>query len=359
LVLREFASWWARQMLALVPARLVPDAGRADALLVILQDAPDSPLTLSLRRRQRESLIGRFSHDEPGLRAAAAALRQQPRAIRRHVVLRLAGRALLARDVTLPLAAERDVSRVLSYEMDRLTPFTAEEVFWKASVMRRDRARGRMELRLLLVPKAALAPVMAALARIGGAPTAIEAASDGSLADATQRIDLMPEAASRNRSRILALTAGLAGALALAALVIPFVAQSRARARVERDIAALQPQVAEVTALRRRLAAGAAGADIVAAERARIGDALQVLATVTDLLPDDTVLSELSLRQGRLGISGQSQAAARLIPTLAADPLIRNPSFVAPVTRALPVGLNNRGSGTPSDLFSIRAELSP
>ncbi len=89
---------------------------------------------------------------------------------------------------------------------------------------------------------------------------------------------------------------------------------------------------------------------MIAAERARNGDALQVLATVTDLMPDDTVLADLSLRQGKLDISGRSLAASRLIPAMATDPTLRNPSFVAPVTRT-PDGK--------ADTFVIRAELSP
>ncbi len=90
--------------------------------------------------------------------------------------------------------------------------------------------------------------------------------------------------------------------------------------------------------------------DALAAERAKTGDVLQILAAVTDIVPDDTWLTDLSLHQGKLGINGQSPAAARLIPALAADPSFRNPAFAAPVTRA-PDGH--------ADLFAIRAELAP
>ncbi|HYZ64615.1 MAG TPA: PilN domain-containing protein, partial [Acetobacteraceae bacterium] len=65
-------------------------------------------------------------------------------------------------------------------------------------------------------------------------------------------------------------------------------------------------------------------------------------------LPDDTYLYELSLRDRVLTVSGQSAAAARLIPLLAADPAVRNPAFAAPVTR-------NETTGAES--FSIRAEI--
>ncbi len=147
---------------------------------------------------------------------------------------------------------------------------------------------------------------------------------------------------------------------------------SEQRRVAERDIAVLQPQVTEAASLRRRIANSTAGADVVVAERAHTGSALQVLATITELMPDDTVLSEMSLRQGQLGISGYSQGAARLIRTLAGNPLIRNPSFVAPVTRSsivrptmtgVPASIGSSSGGSveqePVDQFSIRAELSP
>jgi general secretion pathway protein L len=71
---------------------------------------------------------------------------------------------------------------------------------------------------------------------------------------------------------------------------------------------------------------------------------------VTDLLSDDTVLADLSLRQGKLSISGRSRSAPQLIPAMAGDPTLHNPSFAAPVTRT-PDGK--------ADTFVIRAELNP
>ena len=89
-----------------------------------------------------------------------------------------------------------------------------------------------------------------------------------------------------------------------------------------------------------------AGVDVLAAQRAKVGDPLAVLATLTDVLPDDTVLTDFSLRQRVVTISGQSGGAARLIPALAADPALRDPAFTAPVTR---------NETQHSDGFSIRA----
>jgi general secretion pathway protein L len=341
-VLRELLLWWARQMRGLLPRALAPDSSQLDALLVTAAGTPEAPqVHLSLRRRRREVSLGRFRLDEAGRRAAKAAI--HPRVAR--VVLRPDPAAMLERKVVLPLAAEHDVSRVLHYEMDRLTPFTAEQVFWSTSIERRDRSAGRLELCLSLLPKSSMLPVFAAMEAIGRKITAIETVGRSG---ESRTIELVPP--SLRGRRIRAVACGAIAVLAVLAVVTPFVTQSLARGAIEARIADLQPQIAQVDGLRRRIATGSAGNDVIAAEHARIGDALQVLATITELLPDDTVLADLSLRQGKLSIGGRSGGAPQLIPAMAADPTLRNPSFAAPVTRT-PDGK--------SDTFVIRAELSP
>jgi general secretion pathway protein L len=245
--------------------------------------------------------------------------------------------------VVLPLAAESDLAQVLRHEMDRLTPFTADQVFWSASLEHRDPAAGRLEICLTLIPKTLLRPAIALLDAVGLTISAIEAVNPSGL---PRLIDL--RAPSRRYRASLAIAWGLVGTLAVVAVVTPMITLSLASNAVEARIAWLQPQIAEAEALRRRVAGGSAGGTVIAAERARIGDALQVLATTTELIPDDTVLSDLSLHQGKLSISGRSTAAPRLIPALASDPTIGNPSFAAPVTRT-PDGK--------ADTFVIRAEL--
>ena len=201
--------------------------------------------------------------------------------------MRVGPGALLERPVELPLAAERDLDRVISYEMDRLTPFNAADVVWQAVVVRRETTQRRLHLHLWLVPRRALQPCLDLLSRIGLQPAWVEAGS----ADGTpRRIALAAARTDRTAHRVLATAAGAAAALAVIAIVTPFVTQVLARHATEQAIAALTPQVAKVEALRQNIAAGTAAADILTTERARIGDALQVLAAVTDILSDDFVV---------------------------------------------------------------------
>jgi general secretion pathway protein L len=89
---------------------------------------------------------------------------------------------LLEHRFAIPLAAERDAAQVLRYEIDRVTPFTAEEVVWTWAAERRDRQRGRLLVRLSLVPRRPLETLVRRLSAAGLSPVCVEAAAaDGSL----------------------------------------------------------------------------------------------------------------------------------------------------------------------------------
>ena len=348
-MLNEFLSWWSRQLLSLAPARLGSEDRQGGAALFAHARPGDraAGLDLLLRRRGQEIALGRFGIDEAGLRGMRAALAGRPRAAA--VVLRLPAGQVLEQSVALPLAAERDPERVLHYELDRLTPFAPDEVYWGWTVARRDRVRGKLHLSLSVVPKAGLLPQVAALEAAGAAPTAVEGPGADGL---PRRIALQRARSGREcwRRRGLAAAATACAVLAVVAAGLPFVRQSAALDAVETRIAALRPAVDQADALRREIAAAAGSNDVIAAERARVGDALGVVATVTNVLPDDTYLTDLQLQGRVLTITGQSAAATRLIALLAAEPAFRNPAFTAPVTRNEP----SRAEG-----FAIRAEVGP
>jgi general secretion pathway protein L len=353
--LDEFLTWWTQQMLDLIPPR-VRRTGTvlSDALVVTLPTAAPGDVTpheaeFSLRRRGRESSIGHFALDETGLRAVSRMLRgrRKPACI----VLRPPPSALLERGVSLPLAAARDPGGVLRYELERLTPFMAEEVFWAWRLEFRDISRRLLQLRLSLLPKAGLLAPIEALRRAGFAPIRLEPLAPNGQPRAMGLGEPDGAALPRREAwhrRGLAMLWVLCGGLAAAAVALPFVIQSLGLYAAERHIEALRPQVAEAEGLRKRIAEAKGSQDAVTAERARVGDALQVIAAQTELLPDDTYLTDLTLRQRKLTIAGRSAAAARLIGLLSADPTIRDAAFIAPITRA---------TSGPGDMFSIRAEL--
>lgn len=339
-MLLEFLSWWLRQLGECIPRRLRAATQANDSLLL---RPLGGDLDVSLRRRGKETPLGSFTMDRDGLAAAASSCRGK----KLPAVLVLPRGSLLERPAELPLAAERDLHGVVGYEMDRLTPFARDDVAWSARVEARNRERGRIAVRLTLVPKSILCPAMDAIQSLGVTLAAVESdAADGVI----RRIALVPPELAGRRKRFLLAAFGLAGALACTAAVLPLIRQTIAFAEVSGKIAELAPQMARVDALRQKLSSGATSADLFRSERERTGDVLQILAALTNVLPDDTVLTSVSLRARHLSFTGESSSAARLIPMLAADSHFRNPSFAAPVTRA---------GDRQVDLFSINSDLRP
>jgi general secretion pathway protein L len=350
-MLNDFFSWWIRQLAELLPVWL-RGSGDDGAVTIVslregvpLQGGAAPEIAISVLGRRGEGELCRVKLDEAGAVEARAALAGKRRPAR--VVLRLPEAALLEREVVLPLAAERDPEAVLGYDMDRLTPFRASDVVWRASELKRDRAGNRLSLRLSLVPRSFFAAAVTSLARIGLKPDAVEASAPGG---GWRRLPLnAPGNAKRTTMWGLRLAAGSIAMLMLIAVGLPFARQSLAERAVAAQIATLRPRVAEALALRQRAVSDAGGADAFADLAASVGNPLAVLAALTVTLPDDTYLESLSLSQRRLVMTGRSAAAARLIGLLAADPLVRTPAFAAAVTRA-PTG---------GDEFAIRAEVGP
>jgi general secretion pathway protein L len=199
-----------------------------------------------------------------------------------------------------------------------------------------------------LVPRDALSPLLVAIGRAGISPTLLEANGPGG---AVRRIAVAAPGPVRSRWQQGALIGATAGCTLLAVIAagLPFVRQWQALDAVDARIEGLKPKVTEAETLRRQIAHEATGTDVTALESARLGNALQAVAALTSILPDDTFLTGLSLTQRKITIDGQSAAAARLISALSADPVIRDAAFNAPVTR----------NETGADIFSIRAELGP
>jgi general secretion pathway protein L len=346
-ILSEFLNWWTNRMLELVPPTILNrTVGPADACVISAEESATSvpsTIQIAMRRAGRESMAGRFVLDAPGMAEAQLILRKLRRS--HAIAVRVPGDLLLERPVVLPLAAEADVTGLLRYEMERITPFASDELFWTWSVTRRDRERRRLHVHLALVPKAALRTLSAALEGLQVAPSWLEAARQGGT-PCVIPLGHMAESERRSRRRQRLAFAGTGG-LMVAAIALPFILQFIALGKVEEQMRALEPRVQLSETLRQRIASYSSGATLVAAERSRGGDPLAVLAVVTAALPDDTFLSDLGLRQGKLEISGESKAAARLIAALAANPTIKDPAFVSSVTRA-ENGL---------DAFTIRADV--
>jgi general secretion pathway protein L len=328
-MLTGFATWWTRQMADLInPLSRRFRLAAPDALLLMPGADPRQPIRVCRRVKGRVTDVAEVDLT----RESAAGLRALPLSYRRLTPYLGLRSPPLTRDLDLPSAAEGRLDTVLRYEMDRLTPFAADEVFFTWRVVAHDRTHATMRVELTLVPKIWVRPLLDRLSQAGIPPMALEVIGPDGLPRhlPTDPIDPRRQARQRLAWR---LALGACAALAAATVALPVLRQSLAMAAAEDRIAELRPLVAQAQALRQRIAVGTEGAERIAAARQQATEALSLLGVLTDALPDDTWLVGLTLRQRHLVLEGHSAAANRLIAAMAHQDRLRNAAFAAPVLR--------------------------
>jgi general secretion pathway protein L len=347
-MLYDFWVWWLRQLADCLPERWRSrEAATEDALVIIpagpLSD-PIESVTASARHNGRERALGEF-----GL--AADELRNLPRLGGKPAVLRLAEADVLCKVVRWPLAAERDLAQALTLQMDRETPFTAEEVFWSHRITVRDRRRGQLSVRLLLVPRAKLARLLDALRGAGIMPKTAEiAAGPNRGCDIPLDGDQRAQAGTTGRRLLRWLAPVACIGLALATGVTPFIRQSSALAALDTEIAAGRSTLVQIDKLRHQIEHLSGSLDLVDSEREKAGRPLATLEDLTSVIPDDAYLTGLQQQKRRITFIGFSAGAGRLLGVLATARRLRNPAFMSPVTRI---------EKTKLEAFSISMEVAP
>src|SRR5262245_40714905 len=112
-MIREFFLWWCGQLADLLPRWLRRSAlTAADAMVIATVGAIGGvdAVAIALRRHGKETQLGRIDLTSPS-RA------ELPRAPGGTIVLRLNASDVLAKTLTLPFAACRELRQVLTFEM--------------------------------------------------------------------------------------------------------------------------------------------------------------------------------------------------------------------------------------------------
>lgn len=327
--LRGFLAWWARNLAAWLPAsaRDTPPGG-SDALLARVDGGE---IHLSARRRGEPvplATIGAGRKEETAIETATAGL---PRGL---PVLVQADAAVLRKRLELPLGARADLARLLAFEIDRETPFTAEEVYWTFADLTAPRGAERLSVELLVVPRDTVTPALEALRAAGREPSGIETPA---VAGRRTVIPLGQGAARTRRPFGRRLMRTLAVVLVidvLALMILPPARQVSELRSLEAAVEAKRAQAVLAARLREQVAGHAAPRELADDTRLDPFSVLGLLAAVTAALPDGAYLDSLAVQDGRLSLRGRAQSAAQVIVALGAEPMVADLVLAAPITLA-------------------------
>jgi len=251
------------------------------------------------------------------------------------LVMLLPANKVLIPPISLPLAAEENLREVLSFEMDRQTPFSADDVWYDCIVTKRDKTAGKLELILVVTPRSDIEDLLDDLAELGVKPdrlTTRDASGAGFL-----HLNLLPQ---RNRGTRRATIRRTNTALRIIALLLLAVAVATPLLQKRQLLAELEPQLIEAVEQARnaeelraqveRLASGSG--NLVRMKREKLS-ILEILSEISRALPDHTWLARVDISSSEIQLQGQSSSAAELISLLEASPMLEDVRFRSPVIR--------------------------
>jgi general secretion pathway protein L len=339
----QFLSWWRSELLAALPPAWREWLAAERAMVTVAPFADGWRVRrVRVERVEAEETV---AADRELLVQSAERLRPDHEQPPRQVLL-LPVERTLRRRLTLPLAAEEHLASVLAFEMDRQTPFRADQVYFDHRIHKRDQTARTMLVEILAVPRSELDQVLQGLGSLE-----LDAA-DVANGEVPAGFNLLPsERRARRADQRLRLNAILAvSAAALLWLVMWQSLASRERAieRLEEEMAVTSAAAMQSAELKRQLRDAIEGANFLARKKSEQAVVVDVLAEVTRLVPDDTWLERLSFVGNQVQLQGQSARADKLIGILTDSRCLDKPQFQGIIT---PDG------ATGKERFSLVADL--
>lgn len=329
----QFFRWWGGELRNLMPARL--RARMQYARRRLLMQVSDGEITLSIENAEEIQSLDAMSTDQDiqlmQQRMRELLLQHELTEISRDLVL--SGDDVLNTLVVMPLAAEANMQQALAYEMDRHTPFEAEEVFYSWRILNRDREAGQLHFELYVTPRKSVEANIELLKRLGLDPTGIDVADDGS-DEKTLGINLLPQALRFHIVNQQDRVNWIIGAVTVFLLVFVMAQSLWLREHqvevIEEAIDNVRAEAMAVQQIRKQIDDAREAAGFLQSRKIENGYKIEVLAELTRILPSDTYLDRLTMNADSIQMQGKSANAQSLIELINDSSNFENASFRGP-----------------------------
>lgn len=344
----KFLRWWTEELRQAMPASWQQKLQHAlrRATLVVRNDS----LSVGVDENRSLETLEVFSMAQD-----AALQKQQVEDLLLKNELQEAPRFLLMelecvlnRELKLPLAAEANLAQVLSFEMDRQTPFRASDVYYDWKILGRNNETGQLRLEIFVIPRIEVDQAVSAVTDRGFSLSGVDII-DG---DKALGLNLLPAERrfrSVNRKARMNLALGAACAVLLAMVMAQSIyLREHQVAELEDAIAEVQGEAREVMKIKKQIEESSEAAGFLATRRSEVPLAIEVLADITRILPDDTYLDRLVITNSSVQLQGKSQNAQRLIELVNESGLLDEAAFRGSTRLDARSGL---------EIFEVNAEI--
>lgn len=335
--LPAFFAWWGGELAPLVPAGLrqrwmppkpqlwiVPaETGGGDLRVWRVGETPEvvdvfgAGEDLELLRGRWRDLLAEFEDGRPEVRVC------------------LHEDEVLALPVELPAAVESNLGQALRYQIDQVSPFNADQVYYDHRVAAHDHEHGRLQVELRIAVRESVDQLLERLQSIGVVVHRVDTLRPGDEAG-PEDFNLLP---AERRPHYVHARARLNLMLAAALVVVLGLVMAQSLILRERTVHLLSEQAdvlraeaLQVTRLNERLEESLLAANFLAEKRAAQPPSIELLAEATRLLPDDIWLQRFQLQGQELTVQGLTNGSQRVIGLLNESGFLRDTEIRGNIT---------------------------
>ena len=247
----------------------------------------------------------------------------------RQTILELPADLMLRRRLVLPAQVRDNLRKVLAYELDRLTPFSPNAVFFDARIAAVLAGGSKIEIELAVCPRDQASRWLDHLRSVRMPVSKL------TWSGAWDEANLLPvDARPRPRRApviIASLLFALVAALTAAVLITPLWQRASDQERLMQEVRRVGAEAEEVTRVREALERARLGSVAVLERKRDYPRMTDLMLELTQLLPDGTWVQTLNVRGGSVDIRGESTQATALIGILERGAGISNVTFRSPV----------------------------
>ena len=325
-----YVSWWRDELAGMLPDTWRRRFERRHDVLVLTLLGDE--VRISRRANGRGEELGTISTTLPNAGERMAAMLSGLKVASTRVEVAVPSDKLLVKQIQLPLAAEENLRQVLGFEMQRQTPFRAEQVFFSYRTTARRVESQQITVRLCVVPRTVVERVLDYLAGWDLVPAAGTGSGEKGQADGV--FTFVPsEAAQRPSSRLSRGLVALNLVLLVCVVAVPLVQQQRHLDRLSAQFAEVRAAATTAAGLQQQIDKHSAQSRYLFGYKAERPASVELLEELSRRLPDDTWLFRLEVRDGKVHLQGTSTRASSLIAGLEGSAFFQGVRFASPVTQ--------------------------
>jgi general secretion pathway protein L len=334
---KTFLRWWGRELSFLVPEKMKQLFVDSQGFIII--KAQNNQLILSYQLDGQIEQLVTLDCDTSAIGRYQDLLAIDERFSKAKIILRLSRQDAIQKKLALPLAAKENLEQVVAYELDRYTPFSANQVYFAVKRLPKQ-SNGSEQIKVLLVltTRERLNELYDYLKELGIVPILVDYDGvDNDVENGRDIYNLLPENLRPKVAKIPRIIhttlISLVFLLLSTAIVMPVWSESQAVDALSAKVQKLEKEANKIKALQVETDALIEETQQLLNEKNATYSVLTILNTLSILMKDDTWLAYLQYTDGHLQMQGESPAASTLIAVLEDSEVFSNAAFVSPVTQ--------------------------